>query len=179
MKKTKLVGAAAIFALLLLAAYFWHIHSNPLTQIGKLLGISIQQGSITTNLDNHGGFHGDGITYMEIHFSENHCLSEIRENSEWKRLPLTANLERLVTTVTSFAKDEATRQSIDTSSLYTTAHTPIPLTITNGYYCFIDRFPEADNANDDFALWNRYAQNCTLAIYDADTHILYYLALDT
>lgn len=179
MKKSKIIGFAVILALGLFAAYLWPIYHNPLTKIEKLLGVDMHQGSITTDIDNHGGFHGDGITYMEIHFSEDQCLADILENSAWKKLPLTSNLERLVTTITSFAKDEVTRQSLNISNLYTAEGTATPLTITNGYYYFIDRYPDANNTNNDFALWNRYAQNCTLAIYDADTNILYYLALDT
>lgn len=58
-------------------------------------------------------------------------------------------------------------------------YNPVVPKIENGYYCFVDRHSQSKDKKDDSPLLNRYSINCSLAIYDTDTNLLYYLELDT
>jgi hypothetical protein len=51
--------------------------------------------------------------------------------------------------------------------------------ITNGYYYFYDRFEDSSDPLNDSELLERSSYNFTLAIYDADSQILYYCEVDT
>lgn len=87
---------------------------------------------------------------------------EMEESELWKPLPLSENTNNLITNTIN---DECAQA--------------IP-EITNGYYFFYDRHDDAsEDRYDDSQLWNRNSLNCTLAIYDADSDILYVYELDT
>lgn len=135
----------------------------------KLNNLDVTNGEILYFNDTHGGFLGDGECYAEVKFSDNSVSDIIK--SEWQKLPLTNNLNTVIYggkvetefgpgTVLSFVDDK------------------IP-TIKNGYYYFEDRHSDSTNKKDDTDIFNRYSYNFTVAIYDLDTHTLYFYALDT
>ena len=135
----------------------------------KLNNLDITNGEILCFKDTHGGFLGDGECYAEVKFSDNSVSDKIK--NEWQKLPLTNNLNTVIYggevetefgpgTVLSFADDK------------------IP-TIKNGYYYFEDRHSDSKNKKDDTDIFIRYSYNFTVAIYDLDTHTLYFYALDT
>ena len=135
----------------------------------KLNNLDVTSGEILRFNDTHGGFLGDGECYAEVKFSDN-SVSEIIKN-EWQKLPLTDNLNTVIYggevktefgpgTVLSFVDDKIPK-------------------IKNGYYYFEDRHSESKNKKDDTDIFNRYSYNFTVAIYDLDTHSLYFYALDT
>ena len=135
----------------------------------KLNNLDVTNGEILYFNDTHGGFLGDGECYAEVKFPNN-SVSDIIKN-EWQKLPLTNNLNTVIYggevetefgpgTVLSFVDDK------------------IP-EVKNGYYYFEDRHSDSTNKKDDTDILSRYSYNFTVAIYDLDTHTLYFYALDT
>lgn len=118
--------------------------------------------------DTHGGFHGDGQYCLVLDCTKN--KEQALENvEEWKKLPLTKNLEMVVyggefegCTYSSFFSEDI----------------EIPY-IERGYYYFRDRHSESVDSSDDSKLYERYSYNFDFAIYDADNAMLYYLREDT
>lgn len=51
--------------------------------------------------------------------------------------------------------------------------------IQNGYYYFYDRQSESTDAYDDTDVFDRGSYNFTLAVYDSDMDMLYYVEFDT
>ena len=132
-------------------------------------GINVIWGDKISSLDTHGGFHGDGSSLNVYQFTDSSMQPEMEESDLWKPLPLSENTSNLITNTIN---DKCAED--------------IP-EITNGYYFFYDRHDDAEdrhddaqgNPYDDSQLWSRSSVNCTLAIYDADTDILYVYTLDT
>lgn len=140
--------------------------------ISHMLGVNIRKGTVITYTDNHGGFHGDGMTFAAISFSDETVSTKISENRYWNALPLTENLTALAYGITTenshrgpYLRDENEEAVIPE--------------IQNGYYYFLDRHSESTDRHDDSEVFNRYSYNFILAIYDADTNILYYTKFDT
>lgn len=150
----RMVAFAAI--VLLLVSY-----ADPISNISEQLDVDVSAGTVVSEWDTHGGFHGDGTTFMEIRFSDGGCLNEIALSPAWAPLPLTPNLRELV------------------SRLRDPEDAPLLPHVSNGYYCFIDRFYTATDPKDDTNVLRRGSFNFTLAVYDADTNILYYIEEDT
>lgn len=143
--------------------------------ISKTLGIDLSGGTVAVNVDSHGGFHGDGITYVEITFSENDnkaIVEAIENNEDWRRLPLSENLNIVI-----YGK-ESSWESIGPYVTDDEGKTIFPM-VYNGYYFFTDRHRESKDAKDDTDLLNRYSFNFTIAIYDTDGQTLHYCEFDT
>lgn len=140
--------------------------------ISKELGIDIPEGDTLTDIDTHGGFHGDGSTYIEMQFDKeagSTLESRISGSQDWSALPLTKNLRTAVY-----------GSSTHTSLVYSPEEgIPAIPEIKAGYYCFIDRHDESENTKDDTKLFSRFSWNFTLCIYDLNTGRLYYFRLDT
>ena len=140
--------------------------------ISDAIRVDVSAGEVLSEEDSHGGFHGDGSAIVEIRFKENTIEEEIREPGDWKALPLTENLMALVYGIHS-----------EYSSVGPMVHdgtgTPIIPTIENGYYYFYDRHAESLNPGDDSDVIGRASYNFTIAIYDTDNRILYYIEFDT
>lgn len=142
------------------------------------MGINISDGNTVDEYENHGGFHGDGITFKKVDYSETdyqEIVDKIKENEDWKPLPLSKNLNWLI-----YGEEDdddenygyVFRKDNDGKNLFPN--------ISNGYYFFYDRHSENENnPHDDTDLLNRYSYNFTVAIYDTDNNILYYGELDT
>ncbi|MDD3394496.1 MAG: hypothetical protein PHG19_07640 [Anaerotignum sp.] len=141
-------------------------------QISKELGIDVSDGTVMKSSDTHGGFHGDGTTFIELSFSDENCLEEIKKNSDWKQLPLTDNLTALVYGKVIGQTSEGPYLTDENSD------TLFPK-IQNGYYYFCDTHTESVNHEDDSDVLNRYSFNFTIAIYDNDTEILYFSKFGT
>ena len=105
------------------------------------------------NEDTHGGFHGDGETYIQLWFSLD-ITPLIEADPAWLPLPLPEELAALARLGTS--------------------HVPAA---ENGYYWFQDR--QARDIRDYSETLSRYSYNFTLAVYDTETRRLYFWKLDT
>ena len=141
-------------------------------EISNVIGIDISDGEVISESDSHGGFHGDGSTVIVIQFADTSCSDQIAKNGEWNTLPLTDNLTALVYGIHA-----------ENSSVGPMIHggdgIPVVPEIENGYYYFLDRHSQSTDPKDDSGVLDRASYNFTIAIYDADTQMLYYLELDT
>ena len=142
-------------------------------EISKALVIDVSSVAIVRQYDTHGGFHNDGITYIEYDCSNQSFEDVINKNDKWKKLPLSDNLEALVygrndggLIVGPFLTDEE-----DGNTLF-------PF-IKNGYYFFEDKEPKDENTQNGPGFLNRRAFNFVIAIYDIDSQKLYYSEFDS
>lgn len=69
---------------------------EPQKVISNELGIDVSIGNEISNLDTHGGFHGDGTTFIALEFSGEEVLNQIKENAQWKAFPLDDTVRTLV-----------------------------------------------------------------------------------
>lgn len=140
---------AALLILILLCACG---KDNTLESFSKDCGINLSWGDVVSAEDTHGGFHGDGLGYMRVHYTDGSVTGEMAENEHWNALPLPDK----------FSPFEF-----------------VPTEIENGYYWFYDRNSEASTPYDDSELLDRCSYNFTLAIYDSDNNDLYLYIYDT
>ena len=143
-----------------------------LTDISNTLEVDVCDGVVIYQYDDHGGFLGDGEMVVKLSFSDTDCLNRIKESSAWNPLPLTKNLEAFVYGAVIYGCNYE-------PCIHDEDYNPVVPKIENGYYCFVDRHSQSKDKKDDSPLLNRYSINCSLAIYDTDTNLLYYLELDT
>ena len=108
--------------------------------------------------ETHGGFHGDGETFITMQFSDKQAekfIKKVKENEHWRELPFTGFFDNFVD-------------------------------IEHGYWFAIDRyFHNNDTYNsikyniDGIAGDDRAALNYTLAVFDTDNNMLYFYEMDT
>ena len=133
-------------------------------RISKSLGIKTPGNIHIEYEDTHGGFHGDGFLVAKIKFEEKKSekiLLQIKNNPNWKPLPLTKNTEIALYQFSGLAEK-----------------VNMPKT-DKGYWLLIDRFGGEIIGNNDTELLSRSAANFTVGIYDSENNILYYYELDT
>jgi len=142
--------------------------------ISKTLGVDVSKGTLVKDMDSHGGFHGDGMSFIEITFSDTDqdLVEQIKSNGGWNGLPLTENLSAAV-----YGKERDNR--IMGPLITNDEYEQLFPVVENGYYFFYDRHTDSKDNKDDTDLFNRYSYNFTIAIYDIDTRALYYYKLDT
>ena len=149
--------------------------SNPIEDISETLGVDLSSATILQNMNSHGGFHGDGDTYVKAAFTDDEGKSFVKElenTTGWSKSPLTDNLNIIV-----YGKRSAT-EIVGPYVANDNGETYFPF-VSNGYYFFLDRHNESKNIKDDTNLLKRASFNFTIAIYDIDNHILHYYELDT
>lgn len=96
-------------------------------------------------------------------------LSQIKNNDNWKALPLSQNVEL---EMYGGKKGTVTYESDLAKKL------DMPK-IQHGYWIFIDRFNNETRVTDGEGLFPRYSANYTLGIYDIDSNTLYYCKFDS
>lgn len=144
-------------------------------EISKALGIDISGGTIIYNSDIHGGFHGDGYTFIEINFEDTageSVVEDIVDSIDWNMIPLSDNLQTVV------YGNEASNASYGPLVTVDEGIVTIPV-IEHGYFYFHDRHSKSNNPKDDTELLRRNSYNFTIALYDIDNNKLYYYELDT
>lgn len=135
-----------------------------------VLGINISNGTIITDTDSHGGFHGDGITFLEVAFEDDSCLNQIKGNSSWKQLPVSYPVDALLYGTQNGSSSIGPYVTEGGKKLFPKAET--------GYYYFKDRHTGAGGQGSKDVV-NRHSFNFTVALYDEDTRTLYYCEFDT
>ena len=169
MKKKSKVIIGAIIAILFIV-FFTVIacgNQSPQEIASKGLSIDLSSGIEISHEDSHGGFHGDGHTFIVLQFSDNSILDTIKKDVKWKEFPLDETTQALVYGL----EDNESHTLPFLSNEDGTALIP---EIQNGYYILIDRQPETDTD-----ILERYSFNFTIGIYDSDTNIMYFCELDT
>lgn len=140
---------------------------KPQNIISNEFGIDVSGGSKISSSDNHGGFHGDGVTYIALSFSDHTVLEQIEESNDWNKFPLDETVRALAYGISNSAN------SVGPFLNDGNGNSLVP-GIQNGYYRLIDR--HTDQKKD---ILNRCSFNFTLGLYDTDTDTLYYCKLDT
>ena len=64
------------------------------------LGVDASSAEVLSQTDDHGGFHGDGTTFVELQFSDDAVLEQIEESGDWKAFPIDRTARALVYGVT-------------------------------------------------------------------------------
>lgn len=142
-------------------------------EISATIGIDLSNTEYVTRIDTHGGFHGDGNTIVTMPLSSESVLEQIQGNSNWHSLPFTENLTAVVYGIHTDNSSIGPYITVDDSR-----NAAVP-EITNGYYFFLDRHSQSTDPHDDTNVLSRASFNLTIAIYDCDTEMLYYLEFDT
>ena len=62
--------------------------SSPQDTVSDALGVDCSAGEAVSAQDSHGGFHGDGVSYIQLAFPDDAFLNEIRGRAGWQPLPL-------------------------------------------------------------------------------------------
>ncbi len=123
---------------------------------------------VVEELDTHDGFPVDGSHYLILDCSNNKAKA-LEIVKDWNKLPLSKNLNYIMY---GEVKDGLTYGY----ELAKEAHIP---KIENGYYIFKDEHRESKDSTDDTDLLDRHSYNFLIAIYDCDTHKMYYFEFDT
>lgn len=162
-----------VFSALLVLSLLTACHSeNPQKEVSKVLGLNTSKGTLAYASDTHGGFHGDGTTYIELTFPDKSFENMLSQNSQWKPLPLSDNLTALAYGKTDeHASTGPYLTGDDGESLFPA--------IKNGYYFFEDRQSNGKDSQDDSGILKQPSFNITLAIYDVDTQTLHFCEFDT
>ncbi len=151
--------------------------NDPQEIVSKGLGIDVSDGEGVSYTDDHGGFHGDGATFIALRFSNDNVLEEIRESGEWSAFPLDETVEILLYG-TEYESEDGTEFIQYGPYVTDDDFNPIFPKVENGYYRLIDRYePSPDEEETD--ILDRYSYNFTVGVYDTDTDILYYCEFDT
>lgn len=159
-------------SLVVLLSLAINLSKNPQIKVSKALGIISLSGTVINFTNTHGGFHGDGTTYIELSFPNNAYLEAIKQNSAWHLLPLNKELNTLV-----YGKSSE-HISINSSLTNENGDLLFPY-IENGYYYFKDRNLESTDSQNSSEVLNRNSFNFTIAIYNADTQVLHFCEFDT
>lgn len=165
MRGMQKISLGFVVVLLLFMRIF--VQSTPQGHVSKYLGIDCSRGRANEYIETHGGFLGDGDTFIEIQFQNEDFEKRIRESEGWRELPLTENLKIIIYGISDEERDWGPRVAGE-----------IP-EIRNGYYYFEDRHSESMDKYDDSEIFDRSSYNYTIAVYDADKMILYYCEEDT
>ena len=107
-----------------------------------MLGIDVSAAEILSQEDSHGGFHGDGITWIRFACEGTDIARQIAEKENWTPFPLNDTVKALV-----YGIEEGTAQ-IGPYLLDEDGGLLIP-EIENGYYLLIDRQAEEGKAQAD------------------------------
>lgn len=142
--------------------------SNRTSELNRRFDIIKSDYSEVESGDSHGGFNGDGASYLVLDCSENKekALDIV---SEWTPMPLSENLNLMMYGGVKNGRTYGFNKSAE-------AHMP---KIKNGYYKFYDRHSGAKDRESDKELFDRGSYNFSIAVYDTDTDRLYYFRLDT
>ncbi|MBO5742948.1 MAG: hypothetical protein J6R68_01525 [Clostridia bacterium] len=133
-------------------------------QTTKYFGFTKKDFLVVEELDTHGGFPVDGSHYLILDCSNNKAKA-LEIVKDWNKLPLPENLNYIM-------YGEIRDGSPYGDELAQEAHIP---KIKNGYYIFENRDAES---KDSIELIDKRPDHFTIAIYDYDTHKMYYFKFD-
>lgn len=173
MNRKKLFAAVLILIATLLGGCREY---DPLGDIADVLGVDVYSAEILHSQDSHGGFLGDGLLAVSFQFypEEAKELPEQLENlAGWHLFPLPENVDRAL-----YGTDNRNPTTTALIRDYSTDELLVPH-IENGWYFFYDRHSGVTDPLDDTDLFSRASYNCTVAVFDTDTGILYYFEIDT
>ena len=154
-----LIPAAVIVA----CAAFWTVSGASETKghLERRLGLSLPTGTEIVCEDSHGGFHGDGVLAAVVRIPDSRAGEDVLRSitEQWTPLPVKEDwMEQFQAVWTDYAKTlDALPQN------------------TEGSWFYRDRYKERYG---EVCAYNPVMQNCTFAMLDAETGLLYVLEVD-
>lgn len=165
----KVITAIVLLLAVLLAACSG-TRSTP-ENVAQELGVSLPETVSVGYEDTHGGFHGDGETFVTLTFSADDAAALQAQLAEqgWQPLPMEGEMRAAVyggaLDGVNYGDGVFARYSVSA---------PV-----NGWYWFFDRHSEATDPHSADGLLGRYSMNYSAAVFNADRNTLYYYELDT
>ena len=141
-------------------------------EISKTIGVDVSYIETATIIDSHGGM-GDGCAYITMTFDDDRCENDVSRSELWHKLPLSDNLLKIVYGTVEDGHYIRPYISFDDDK------TPCISYVEEGYYFFLDRHSKSKKPYDDSEIFDRSSYNLTVAIYDTQSDVMYYLELDT
>ena len=178
MKRTVLILTALILAVFTLPGCVLPGKADTKTTVGRRVELDLSEASVQTDRDTHGGFHGDGVWFVQLDCSARPLADEIAANPHWKPLPASDNVAILLYGGEKAGSGYAPVVKIDDhdSGVY---DQPLFPEVENGYYFFFDRHDGVKDPYNDVSVLNRASYNFTVAVYDADADTLCFCEVDT
>lgn len=136
-------------------------------KVSRILDLNLPSDSeVQRNIDTHGGFHGDGTTYIQIRFPEGGAvLEQIEADQDWIALPMPWDVRMLARWV---EEDKACGVLLPTDE-----------ELGEGYWFFLDRNSEAVDRRDYSAARQRFSVNFILAFYSIGEETLCFCQADS
>lgn len=170
MNKRWLLPVCAVLAICLVV-----FRQKPLQkQILEEIGVDVTHAEILSEMDTHGGMHGDGVSCVVLQVDE--PVRDAIKAEGWNPMPLDQTTEILLYGVTKETPDGPCTYGPYLSG---EDHQPLVPQIQDGYYLLLDRHSAAKPDQDPAEILQRGSQNLTVALYDDATGILYVCKLDT
>ncbi len=120
-----------------------------------VLSVDFSEGEVINSFDTHGGFHGDGVTYLEMKMPYS-FEDQLEYNEKWHSLPMPENIREIC----DLKIDKHNGKNSEST---------VP-DVRSGYFYYLDR--DTHNSFD-------FPMNFTVAVYDCDTYMIYYCKIDT
>lgn len=151
------------FVAILVCVGFWATsdHSGTKGHLESRLGLFLPIDAEIVCEDSHGGFHGDGVLAAVVRLPDSQAGKETVQSAaeEWKPLPV--NEDWMDQFRQMWAEQEETLG-------------PLPQN-AGGFWFYRDRYHEQYGETCSF---NPVLQNCTFAMLDTDSGMLYVLEVD-
>ncbi len=143
--------------------------------ISEEIGIDVTDAELLSEMDTHGGFHGDGISCVVLQLNEKTAQEEIRTQG-WAEFPMDETAKALLYGVT-----KTTPEGVWMMGPYLRGEDEKPLVphMDKGHYFLLDRHSDAKPNQNDAEILQRASINVTIAVYDDVSHLLYVCKLDT
>lgn len=132
--------------------------------ISEKIGIDISGSKIIEKTDTHGGFHGDGMMFVQIEINNKKFEQELKNTGKWSQEPSE------LTEILLYGNEEWSPYIVDDNGK------PLMKKIDNRYYFIIN---DTDSNEEDIEWSEMYSVNAIVAVYDVDNNILYYYEIDT
>lgn len=141
-------------------------------QIEQELVMDLPAGTVITENDSHGGFHGDGTSYAAIQFEDDAFESMVSGAENWFAFPMDETVQALV-----YGCGFEDRMY----GPYLTDEEGNPLipAVVDGYYYLKDRQADGSGETAGADILHRPSLNVTVAVYDSEQRMLYYCGIDT
>lgn len=130
----------------------------------EIFHLPITTGKETVKFDTHGGFHGDGDSYIIFSYENDFLEEQIKQDVHWRELPLNENLVELLRYVDESDFDYSRKM--------------IP-EVKHGYYYFYNRIENVKNKYNESDVFKKGAFNFTVGVYDIDKNQLHIIEVDT
>ena len=168
MKKLSWLGALVALGLLLGGC-------SQKENVSRTLEVDVSGGEIVAQTDTHGGFHGDGTTYLALRFADDALQEQIEASDVWRAFPLDDTVRALVYGIEGEA--DGTSWCVGPYLTDADGEALVP-EIEEGYYRLIDHQAEEGKATGADIL-HRASFHFALGLYDSREDILYFCELDT